>query len=220
MIDNALKIATSLRPTRISAGLAKALGKPGFRHAYMARQLKLFLADQIKALRGGLTQSQFGEIIGKPQSVVSRIEKQADRNISIQTLIDIAEKLDIAIIIRFIDFPTFLRYTEDYSDEAIAPAAFNRESVDSLVVVASPRAEGEAEALETLHDLIRRQSDAQQSSQLGLPVSLPITLQQPNPFPETVPAISSAQIVRLPQLQQRVDERSIRNVEQPQRLAS
>src|SRR5215813_2726671 len=98
--------------------LIKALGKSEFRHAYMARQLKAFLADQIRALRGDLTQSEFGNRIGKPQSVISRLEKQADRQISIQTLIDIARRLDIAVIIRFVDFPTFLRYTEDYSDEA------------------------------------------------------------------------------------------------------
>jgi transcriptional regulator with XRE-family HTH domain len=79
----------------------------------MARQLKAFLASQIRALRADASQKDFGDRIGKPQSVVSRLEKQADRHISVQTLIDIAERLDIAVIIRFVDFPTFLRYTDD-----------------------------------------------------------------------------------------------------------
>lgn len=123
--------AISRRLTRIRR-LAKSFGKRGFRHSYMARQLKLFLAEQIRALRGDLTQKQFGEKIGKPQSVISRVEKQADKNISIQTLIDIAEKLDIAVIIRFVDFVTFLRYTEDYSDAALVPRAYEQAAIDEL----------------------------------------------------------------------------------------
>jgi transcriptional regulator with XRE-family HTH domain len=119
------------RRTRISR-LAEALTAPGRRHAYMATQLKAFLSDQIRTLRGGLTQREFGDKIGKPQSVISRLEKQLDRHVSIQTLIDIAIKLDIAVIIRFVDFPTFLRYTEDYSDKALAPVSYNQEAIDAL----------------------------------------------------------------------------------------
>src|SRR5262245_45731737 len=98
----------------------------------MARQLKAFLADQIRALRGHLTQSRFGDKIGKPQSVVSRLEKQLDRHISIQTLIDIAVKLDIAVIIRFVDFGTFLELTNDYSDTALVPHRYQPEAIDRL----------------------------------------------------------------------------------------
>jgi transcriptional regulator with XRE-family HTH domain len=120
------------RPARIRR-LAKSLGKPGFRHAYMARQLKLFLAQQIRALRGDLSQSEFGMRVRKPQSVISRLEKQADKQISIQTLIDIAASLDIAVLIRFVDFPTFLRVTEDFSDAAIAPPSYGQAAINQLV---------------------------------------------------------------------------------------
>jgi len=119
------------RRTRISR-LAKALTAPGRRHAYMATQLKAFLSDQIRTLRGSLTQREFGDKIGKPQSVVSRLEKQLDRYISIETLIDIAVKLDIAVIIRFVDFRTFLRYTDDYSDNALAPPSYDQAAIDAL----------------------------------------------------------------------------------------
>jgi transcriptional regulator with XRE-family HTH domain len=99
----------------------------------MGRQLKAFLAQQIRSLRGEYSQKEFGGIIGKPQSVVSRLEKQADRHISIQTLIDIAARLDIAVIVRFVDYPTFLRYTDDYSESAIAPARYSQAAIDALV---------------------------------------------------------------------------------------
>jgi transcriptional regulator with XRE-family HTH domain len=129
------------RRTRISR-LAKALTAPGRRHAYMATQLKAFLSDQIRTLRGDLTQSEFGDKIGKPQSVISRLEKQLDRHISIQTLIDIAVKLDIAVIIRFVDFVTFLRYTEDYSDNALAPRSYDQAAIDAFAEGEEQRAQG------------------------------------------------------------------------------
>jgi transcriptional regulator with XRE-family HTH domain len=130
--DDEQKTVSSRRMER-TRRLSKALGRRGFRHGYMSRQLKAFLAQQIRELRGGERQQDFGKRIGKPQSVISRLEKQLDRNISIQTLIDIAEKLDIAIIIRFVDFPTFLTYTEDYSDEALAPSQYDQSAIDALV---------------------------------------------------------------------------------------
>ena len=113
--------------------LAKMLGRRVFRHGYMSRQLKAFLAQQIRELRGEERQEDFGKRIGKPQSVISRLEKQLDRSISIQTLIDIAEGLDIAVIIRFVDFPKFLKYTEDYSDEAITPQRYDQSAIDAIV---------------------------------------------------------------------------------------
>jgi transcriptional regulator with XRE-family HTH domain len=123
----------SFRPLLRVARLARELGNRGFRHAYMARQIKAFLAQQIRALRGDLSQNDFGVLIGKPQSVVSRLEKQADRHISIQTLIDIAERLDIAVVIRFVDFLTFLRSTHDYSDAALKPKPFTQEAIDEVI---------------------------------------------------------------------------------------
>jgi transcriptional regulator with XRE-family HTH domain len=139
--------------------LAKALSNKRFRHSFMARQLKLFLAEQIRALRGDLTQAQFGVRIGKPQSVVSRLEKQADRQISIQTLIDIAERLDIAVIVRFVDFPTFLRYTEDYSDAALSPASYRQEAINQQANEApvGPTDEAPAPPVEPPDLLIRDQ---------------------------------------------------------------
>lgn len=111
------------------ARLAKAFLDRSYRHAYMGRNIRGFLALQMKSLRGDRTHKQFGDIVGKPQSVISRIEKQADKNISIQTLIDIADKLDIAVVIRFVDFPTFLKYTEDYSDDALHPPPYDDASL-------------------------------------------------------------------------------------------
>jgi transcriptional regulator with XRE-family HTH domain len=95
-----------------------------FRKHYFARQLKIFLAAQIRALRGNRTQAQFGDLIGKPQSVVARLERESYGKVNLQTLIDIATKLDIALVIRFVTFPTFLEWTKDYSAQALAPESY------------------------------------------------------------------------------------------------
>lgn len=113
--------------------LVPELKHPEFRAEYFARQLKMFLAAQIRALRGGLTQAEFGRRIGKPQSVVSRLERQSYGKVNLQTLIDIATKLDIEVVIRFVTLPTFLKWTNDYSPEALAPEPFNERQLDDLL---------------------------------------------------------------------------------------
>jgi hypothetical protein len=104
--------------------LAQQFKSEKFRKSYFARQLKVFLAAQIRALRGDRTQTEFGELIGKPQSVVARLERESYGKVNLQTLIDIATKLDIALIVRFVNFSTFLEWTKDYSQEALAPEAY------------------------------------------------------------------------------------------------
>lgn len=116
--------------TRIGK-LAKKFANEKFRNGYVAESVTGFLAMQIRALRGDDSQTEFGRKIGKPQSVVSRLENQGTVA-NLQTLIDIAQKLKIGIIIRFVDFPTFLKWTDDVSQQAIAPAAYSQEAVDRL----------------------------------------------------------------------------------------
>jgi transcriptional regulator with XRE-family HTH domain len=134
--------------------LAKAFSDRDFRHAFMGRHLRAFLAEQIRALRGDRSQKEFGELIGKPQSVVSRLEKQADKNISIQTLIDIAKKLDIAVIMRFVDFPTFLRYTEDSSDAVALPASYDENEMDKFIANVEKAYRQLSSTLITTHTLL------------------------------------------------------------------
>ena len=118
--------------------LAEQFKKEKFRKHYFARQLKVFLAAQIRALRGDRTQTEFGRLIGKPQSVVARLERESYGKVTLQTLIDIATKLDIALIVRFVNFSTFLEWTKDYSQEALAPQAYGGVTQET-VALASQR---------------------------------------------------------------------------------
>jgi hypothetical protein len=115
------------------------MAEQGFRASYMAHSLRGFLADQIRALRGDMSQKAFGELIGKPQSVVSRLENEDYGKVSLQTMIDIAEKLDIALLVRFTDFPTFLRATADFSETAFAPRPFTKDAFNEMMREEAPK---------------------------------------------------------------------------------
>jgi hypothetical protein len=126
--------AVSKRAAELGASLDDS---PEFRASYMAHHLRAFLADQIRALRGEASQREFGELISKPQSVISRLEDEDYGKLSLQTLIDVATKLDIALVVRFVDFPTFLRITSDLSERAVAPRAYDnatRQDIEKLAL--------------------------------------------------------------------------------------
>lgn len=117
---------------RIS-GLARSFTDRTFRASYMAQHLRAFLADQIRGLRGDLSQTAFGRLINKPQSVVSRLEDEEYGKVSLQTLLDIAQDLDVGLLIRFVDFPTFLKVTADFSDAAIVPHPYNQKEMEAFL---------------------------------------------------------------------------------------
>jgi hypothetical protein len=112
---------------------------PAFRAAYMAHHLRAFLADQIRALRGDLSQREFGLLIDKPQSVVSRLEGENYGKHTLQTLLDIATKLDIGLLVRFVDFATFLRTTNDLSEEALHPSPYDAAAISSMLSGQTPQ---------------------------------------------------------------------------------
>lgn len=131
-IGNILPNVNSRDLTRLKQ-LARGLKRPAFRHNYMSRHVRSFLAAQIRALRGDLSQSAFGKKIGKPQSVVSRLEDEGYGKVNISTLLDIAEKLHVALVVRFVDYPTFLKLNSELSEERFAPAQFDEEALDIYV---------------------------------------------------------------------------------------
>ena len=105
-------------------GTTDPFDRRGYRTAYMSRWVKALLADQIRTMRGNRSQRAFGELIGKPQSVVSRLENEEYGKLTLQTLLDIAEKLDIALEVRFVDYPTFIRGIRGASQN-LAPAGYD-----------------------------------------------------------------------------------------------
>jgi transcriptional regulator with XRE-family HTH domain len=118
-------MAIERRPVsfRRTASLVKKFASERYRHAYVSAHVRQFLARQIRALRGDLSQEEFADKLGMPQSSVSRLENPA-KGMQLQTLFEVASKLDRAVVVRLVDFKTFLRLTNDQSEIAICPPTY------------------------------------------------------------------------------------------------
>jgi len=112
--------------------LAEKFRDKAYRDSYVGATVRRFVAQQIRALRGDLSQADFGHLLEKPQSVVSRLEDPAYGKLTIQTLLDIAAKLDRALIVQFVDYPTFMKFSGDFSELTLAPVAYDSASIDKF----------------------------------------------------------------------------------------
>jgi hypothetical protein len=79
----------------------------------------------MRNFRGELSQVEYAEKIDKQKTVIGRLESPAYSGWSLRTMLDIAQKEDVAVLARFVDFPTFLSFTDDMSDDALHPQLYN-----------------------------------------------------------------------------------------------
>ncbi len=187
------------------ADLVEAMDDREFRSSYMAHHLRAFLADQIRNLRGSRSQKAFGALIGKPQSVISRLEDEDYGKVALQSLIDIAGKLDVALLVRYVDFPTFLAVTRDFSQYAVAPPGYGLEAMAGNIaptnaatgaLAAFTAPSSQARSSGKLEALIRQSPVAAQSPRQGplgsslpsVPINSVLRFEgRQEPDPETAP---------------------------------
>lgn len=102
--------------------------RKAYRDGYLHAKVRGMIAYQIQALREktGLNQTDFAEKIGKTQSVVSRLEDTGYGRVTVQTLLDIASALDVALVVKFASYPDFLLQTRDASVSALQPATIHQ----------------------------------------------------------------------------------------------
>jgi transcriptional regulator with XRE-family HTH domain len=91
------------------------LRKKPYREAYVGETVRRWMAHQIRAIRESRNWNQgvFAKKLGKPQSVLSRIEDPSYGKLSVQTLLEIAAAFDVALLIRFVSFPAFVAATRN-----------------------------------------------------------------------------------------------------------
>ena len=128
-MDEELKIADSHRDFRLLGKMADEK----YRHSYIGSHNRQILAKQMRLFRGDATQSEFGAKLGKPQTIVSRLENPNYPGWSLSTIFEVAQKLDVAVFVRFVDFPTFLTYTRDMSDSALRPRSYDQQTLNDFV---------------------------------------------------------------------------------------
>src|SRR5258708_5384240 len=98
------------------------LKDPEYRNLFNSRQIQRLLPMQIKALRVSreMKQEEMAKALQTTQTVVSRIER-AKGNLTINTLLKIAEAFDVALVVRFDPINKFIDWVDDLSESAIAP---------------------------------------------------------------------------------------------------
>lgn len=109
-----------------------------------AESMRQNLAYQIREMRKSQnwTQDALGKEMGKPQSVVSRLEDPEYGRFSLQTLEEAADAFDVYLLVRFVRFSRFAEWaTAGWPDEMVVPpfeedyAAFKGQAYQATPVV-------------------------------------------------------------------------------------
>jgi hypothetical protein len=129
-MPDVLSPANSHRLTR----LAEKMHDQRYRDGYIAAHTRQVLAKQMRSFRGEKSQTEFAAFLDKRQTVVSRLENPSYSGWTLGTLFEIASKVGVAVFVRFVDFPTFLKYSDDQTGEALHPRPYDRESVDAFAL--------------------------------------------------------------------------------------
>ena len=116
---------------RIGKTLLGKLQNRRYRHSYMSEHVRRGIAYQIRALRDqlGWSQGAFAGELGKPQSVVSRLEDPTYGKVTIQTLLEVAGAFDVALQVRFVGYSQFLRDNQDRTSVAMLVPSFTDDAV-------------------------------------------------------------------------------------------
>jgi transcriptional regulator with XRE-family HTH domain len=112
-----------------------------FRHGFMAEHIGESIARQIRDLRisRGLDQRQFAERCGAPQSVVSRWENpKKARTITIATLLKIATAMDVALLVRFVDWAMWIAFELQYRPDGFHVKSFSEDEIKQLLIPPHP----------------------------------------------------------------------------------
>jgi transcriptional regulator with XRE-family HTH domain len=117
----------------ISKKLMEKLGRKAYRAAYVGEHVRRGIATQIRAMRDqrGWNQGKLSSELGKPQSVVSRLEDPSYGKVTVQTLLEVAATFDVALQIRFVPFSSFLQQTRDVSTHSMRVVSFSDDSFTS-----------------------------------------------------------------------------------------
>lgn len=102
------------------------LNNPDYRRAFARESVKTWIAYQIRALREQRRwmPRTLAMEIGKPQSVISRIENPDYGRLTLRTLFEVAEAFDVALLVRFVDHETMLQEYSKAGPDDMRVASF------------------------------------------------------------------------------------------------
>jgi transcriptional regulator with XRE-family HTH domain len=110
--------------------LIDQLSEKEYRDEFVADQVRGRIALLVRALREQegrkWSQTDLGERMGKPQSVVSRIENP-DHKVSLQTLLEVAAGFDLPLYVDILDWDDWFRRMSDFSTDKMHRQSFDAE---------------------------------------------------------------------------------------------
>ncbi len=115
----------------------KIIESKEYRDAYSWTYLKKSIPFQIRTMRTERDWSQVkaGEILGKPQNVISRLESPAYSKLTLQTLVELAKGFDAGLIIKFVPYSRLLREYEDVSFSALSAPSPTKKFKDEIEAI-------------------------------------------------------------------------------------
>src|SRR5260370_33467774 len=108
----------------IYSRMFKKLKDKRYRDAFVASQIRRMIPMQVRAIRAAqeMTQQGLADRAHTTQTVISRIEKgSGSGNLTIKSLLNLAQALDVALVVRFEPIDRFIQWTENLSSDDIAP---------------------------------------------------------------------------------------------------
>ena len=104
-----------------------------FRDAYVADRVRSRIAQLIRTLREQAerkwSQAELGKRMGKPQSVISRLEDPDYGKLSLQTLFEVAAAFDLPLSVDIPEWDEWARITHDTSSKNLERKSFNFEDL-------------------------------------------------------------------------------------------
>ena len=140
-----------------SEAFAQQLSDKEFRAEFVADQVRTRIALLIRALREqfGLSQAQLGELMGKPQSVISRLENPDYGKESLQTLLDVAAAFGLPLLV---DIPQWDEWLD--AMRRMTKNDFNRSTFEQFCEQAKARREEIAHGGEKVISIGKNRSPA------------------------------------------------------------
>ncbi len=119
------------------AEIWESLRDPEYREQFVAEEINVGLAFQIRSLRDRqkLTQEDLAKKMKRHQPLVSAWEDPNYGKHTLSTLKDLAKAFDVGLHVRFVPFSMLVDWTADMTPDTIAPPSFGDDAPRNALIV-------------------------------------------------------------------------------------